>query len=90
MIESKEYEAVIIKQVKTEVNLWFELEDEVEHVTIHEPKLVRAEGEKFIYRVIVEFFSNRTHESEVGMINVMVDGFGANVTNEKRTDGGWK
>ena len=90
MIESKKYEELIIKQVKTEVSLWFELEDKIESVTIHEPKLKRVDGEKLTYGVTVEFFSNRTHDVEVAIVTVRVDGFGANVTNEKRTDGGWK
>ena len=90
MIEQKEYEALIVKQVKAEVNLWFELEDDIENVIIHNLRLARIVGEKFIYRVIVEFFSKRTHEIEIAMVVVTVDKFGANVTNEKRTDGGWK
>lgn len=91
MVEPKEHEALIVKQVRAEVNLWFELEDdEVENVIIHNLRLARIVGEKYFYRVIVEFFSKRTHEIEIAMVFVRVDEFGANVTGEKRTDGGLK
>ena len=90
MVGHKEYEALVVKQVRTEVNLWFELEDEIESIIIHNLRLARVVGEKFIYRVFVEFFSNRTNDIEIAMLEVTVNGHGANVTREKRTDGGKK
>lgn len=89
-MENVNYEELISKQVRAEVNLWFELEDDVENVIIHNLRLARIVGSKFTYRAIVEFFSKRTHEIEIAMVVVRVDEFGANVTSEKRTDGAWK
>ena len=83
------YRSIIERMVAEEASAWFEMED-AEFIKPHAPRLHHTEAGSLIYRVLVEYIPHDSHDSEAAILVIKVNERGANVTNEKRTDGGWK
>lgn len=83
------YKAIVERMVAEEALVWFQMEDSV-FVKPHTPRLHHTKAGSLIYRVLVEFIPRGHDDTEAAILEIVVNEYGANVENEKRTDGGWK